>query len=142
MANPHMYQQPQSTDQKDVRKAHHQKESYVSTRDPPKGRGTRGYQGHSPTSSPTVPLPPPSTSLLSAHSQAGGKWASWRAKKPGRQPGVGGNHTRQILEALREKQPEQTIAGADGLRRKSGKEGGRNPFREQKVGTWQSPAMP
>lgn len=55
---------------------------------------------------------------------------------------MGGNHTRQILEALREKQPEQTIAGADGLRRKSGKEGGRSPIREQKVGTWQSPEMP
>lgn len=37
---------------------------------------------------------------------------------------MGGNHTRQILEALREKQPEQTIAGADGLRR-SRKDGGR-----------------
>lgn len=55
---------------------------------------------------------------------------------------MGGNHTRQILEALREKQPEQTIAGADGLRRRSRKEGGRNPIREQKVETWQSPEMP
>lgn len=55
---------------------------------------------------------------------------------------MGGNHTRQILEALREKQPEQTIAGADGLRRKRGKEGGRSPFREQKAGTWQSPERP
>lgn len=55
---------------------------------------------------------------------------------------MGGNHTRQILEALREKQPEQTMAGADGLRRESGKEGGGSPIREQKVGTWQSPRRP
>lgn len=47
---------------------------------------------------------------------------------------MGGNHTRQILEA----QPEQTMAGADGLRRESGEGGaGRSPIREQKVGTWQ-----
>lgn len=33
---------------------------------------------------------------------------------------MGGNHTRQILEA----QPEQTMAGADGLRRESREGGG------------------
>lgn len=126
----------------------------MSTPDPQRVRDPASDQRspgpYPPQSSPPrghpVPLSPRSlpqhiTFLLSVHSQAGGRWAT-RAKEPGRQRGVGGNHTRQILEALREKQPEQTMAGADGLRRESGKEGGGSPIREQKVGTWQSPRRP
>lgn len=46
---------------------------------------------------------------------------------------MGGNHTRQILEALREKQPEQTVAGADGLRREK-REGGREESHQRAEG--------
>lgn len=108
----------------------------MSTPDPQRVRDPASDQRspgpYPPQSSPPrghpVPLSPRSlpqhiTFLLSAHSQTRGRWAT-REKEPGRQRGVGGNHTRQILEALREKQPEQTMAGADGLRRESGKEGG------------------
>lgn len=63
--------------------------------------------------------------LLSKHSSTGGRWAS-KGKGTERQPGVGGSYRRKIsaqrLEALREKQPEQTRAEADGLRRKRGRE--------------------
>lgn len=63
--------------------------------------------------------------LLSKHSSTGGRWAS-EGKGTERQPGVGGSYRRQIsaqhLEALREKQPEQTRTEADGLRRERGRE--------------------
>lgn len=99
-----------------------------------------GCQGPSPphaTSAPRDDRPPSPPSprsllrfcledrLLSKHSSAGGRWTS-EGKGTERQPGTGGSYWRQIsaqhLEALREKQPEQTRPEADGLRREGGRE--------------------